>query len=488
MYLGIDIGTSSVKVVLINKEKTVIDSAEENLTLRKKDYLCSEQNPEDWIISTYKAIRCIKKSSPMIVNSLCSIGLTGQMHGAVCINKDGKVIYSAILWNDGRSYKECDFLVNNYSDYETVGCNKLMPGFTAPKLLWLKKNKPLVFQKIYKVLLPKDYLRFKLTGEIATDTSDASGTLWLDIKNRKWSRELLSFCSLSEKQMPLIYESSECTGYLLNQVKDELGLKNKIKVVAGAADNAAGALSVGAYDCGNSIISLGTSGVYLSPTPSISTNINKGLHVFCHAVKNRWYQMGVMLSAASCVSWWNKNANTDPKNPIDLIAEKYNSSFLPVFLPYLSGERTPYNDPFARGSFVGISQKTTIAEMAQSILEGVAFAIADCEDAITETGTKISNVSVIGGGSNSLYWGKIIASVLNRKLIYHKNSNIGAVFGAALLAMYEDNSTLDLEKTFELPQIDTIICPDKVLRSQLNHRRCVYIETYHSLKEIFKKQ
>jgi xylulokinase len=266
------------------------------------------------------------------------------------------------------------------------------------------------------------------------------------------------------------------------------GFKKKVKVVAGAADNAAGALSVGAYDDGNSIISLGTSGVYLSPTPSISANVDKGLHVFCHAIRNTWYQMGVMLSAASCVSWWDKNINNKSRTSIDLLASDYNYNFLPVFLPYLSGERTPYNDPFARGSFVGMSHKTTAAEMAQSVLEGVAFAIADCEDTITETKTKISNVSVIGGGANSLYWGGIIASVLNRKLIYHKNSNIGAVFGAALLAMYEDDSALTLKETFEMPQIDTIISPINDLQDQLSYRRSLYTKVYHSLKEVFKKQ
>lgn len=487
MYLGIDIGTSAVKSVLIDRNQSVIAIASESLKISKRKPLYSEQNPNDWWHASLKTITSIKKSKPFDFCQLKSIGLTGQMHGAVCLDKKGEILYPAILWDDGRSYKECNYLNKHHKDFEQLGGNLVMPGFTAPKLLWLKRNKPDLFNKIDKILLPKDYLRYKLTGEFATDMSDASGTLWLDIRKRKWSETTLSACDLKESNMAKLYEGTECTGYLLPSIQKIFEIKIPIKVIAGASDNAAGALSVGSYSPGQAMISLGTSGVYFSPTSLVATNTKKGLHTFCHAIKQRWHQMGVILSAGSALSWWGNVCERDKETFFNSLSKQYDDKYIPLFLPYLSGERTPCNNPFAKASFIGMTHNTTYIEMVQSVLEGVAFAIADCEDTITETQTKINSVSVIGGGAKSLYWGKIIASVLNRDLSYHHNSSIGPMFGAARLAIYEDNE-LSLEQVFTQPKIVTVIKPDPKLQQQLDWRRSLYHQSYKNLKEIFKLQ
>ena len=265
MYLGIDVGTSAVKSVLIDRNQSVIATAKEDLKISKRKPLYSEQNPNDWWHALLKTIKSIRKSTPTAFFQLKSIGLTGQMHGAVCLDKKGTILCPAILWNDGRSYQECAYLNKNHKDFEKLGCNLVMAGFTAPKLLWLKRNKPDLFSKINKIILPKDYLRYKLTGEFATDMSDASGTLWLDVKKRKWSDTMLSACGLKESNMAELYEGTECTGYLLPSIQKLFGIKGSIKVIAGASDNAAGALSIGSYLSGQAMISLGTSGVYFSP-------------------------------------------------------------------------------------------------------------------------------------------------------------------------------------------------------------------------------
>ena len=487
MYLGIDVGTPSVKSVLIDRNQSVIATVSENLKISKRKLLYSEQNPNDWWCASLKTITSIRKSKPIDFCQLKSIGLTGQMHGAVCLDKKEEILYPAILSDDGRSYKECDYLNKHHKDFEQLGGNLVMPGFTAPKLLWLGRNKPDIFNKIDKVVLPKDYLRYKLTGEFATDMSDASGTLWLDIKKRKWSETTLSACDLKESNMAQLYEGTECTGYLLPSVQKTFGIKKPIKVIAGASDNAAGALSIGSYTTGQAMVSLGTSGVYFSPTSLVTTNTKKGLHTFCHAIKEKWHQMGVILSAGSALSWWSNVCEKDKEAILDSLSKQYNDKDIPLFLPYLSGERTPCNNPFARASFIGMTHNTTSIEMVQSVLEGVTFAIADCEDTITGTHTKINSVSVIGGGAKYLYWGKIIASALVRDLFYHENSSIGPMFGAARLALYEDNE-LSLAQVFTQPKIVTVIKPDPKLQQQLHRRRSLYHQSYKNLKEIFKLQ
>lgn len=486
MYLGIDVGTSSIKVVMIDEDQNIIFEVSEELKISNDKPLYSEQNPEDWYIALMKIFLFLRENYKDKINQLISIGLTGQMHGAVCIDANGKVIRPAILWNDGRSYQECNNLTQNNSDFESISANKVMPGFTAPKILWMQNNEKNNFRKIHKVLLPKDYIRYRLTGEFATDMSDASGTSWLDVRNRKWSGSLLSSCGLSEKNMPNLFEGNECTGNLLKEIKLILEISHDVKVVAGASDNAAGALSMGVYKPGSAVISLGTSGVYFTPSERFRSNTDGGLHTFCHALPNTWHYMGVILSAASGLSWWKKISKIKSEGDLINIAKKYNDDHLPLFLPYLSGERTPHNDPFARASFVGMTHSTGISEFAQAVLEGVSFAIADCEDSIYSSGAEINHVSVIGGGAKSSYWGEIISTIISKDLMYHNESAVGPAFGAARLALLEDSGA-ELSNILKKPCITAKIFPREDLVNKLHSRLKLYRESYTQLSRIFKK-
>ncbi len=485
MYLGIDVGTSSVKVVLIDSEQKIVGQHSEMLSVSNAQPMHSEQNPEDWFQALLKSLQCMKSNYGSELSLVKSIGLTGQMHGAVCIDCKGNVLRPAILWNDGRSYQECDDLMACNSDFETLGGNKVMPGFTAPKLLWIKRHEPDIFKKIDKVLLPKDYIRYRITGELSSDMSDASGTLWLDIKKREWSSSLLESCGLQEKHMPRLQEGTECSGFLSTELRNIIGSNQQVKVVAGASDNAAGALSMGVCHPNDAMISLGTSGVYFTPTTDCKPNPAKGLHTFCHAIEGTWHYMGVILSAASALSWWKGISNVSSEKDLIQLAEHCNSNYIPLFLPYLSGERTPHNDPFAKASFIGMTHGTTNAELTQSVLESIAFAIADCEQVILETGASMENVSVIGGGAKSPYWGKIISSVLGRPLLYHNESTVGPAFGAARLALYED-SNLALEQVFIRPEIENTINQNLTIQKKLEYRLELYRKTYRKLKEVFK--
>jgi len=484
MYIGIDIGTSSVKAILISAEQTVITVESASLLIQQPHPLYSEQNPEGWFNATLKVLAKIKRKYPKEYQALKSIGLTGQMHGVVCLDKKGRVLRPAILWNDGRSHQECQDLMARCPDFKAKGGNILMPGFSAPKLLWVLRHEPGVFKQVAMVLLPKDYIRYRLTGRYSTDMSDASGTLWLDIYKRRWSSEMLSACSLTEKQMPFLQEGTECSGLISDKMRVRLGLLASVKVIAGASDNAAGALAMGVISPTKAMISLGTSGVYFTPTKTIYPKADKGLHAFCHAIPNHWHYMGVILSAASALSWWKKMCKNTSEAELIELASVHQSEHTPLFLPYLCGERTPHNDPFARASFIGMTHATGSAEFAEAVLEGVAFAICDCEKVILEAGAKFNQVCVVGGGAKSSYWGRIIASSLNRPLHYYNESAIGPAFGAARLALYED-STATLDDIFSAPAVISTVLPDEKLQNTLSQRIKRYRMVYHQLKPVF---
>jgi len=485
MYLGIDIGTSSIKIVLVDENQKVVGLASQELSIQQEKPLYSEQHPDEWYEKVLKALYSIQQDYPSESSQICSIGLTGQMHGAVCLDIKGEVIRPAILWNDGRSYQECNDLMSNNPDFEIVGANKVMPGFTAPKLLWMKRNEPKLFNRINKVLLPKDYIRYKLTGEFASDMSDASGTLWMDIAQRKWSSSLLSSCDLKECHMPMLLEGSDLSGYLRPAIQNILKAQQKVKVIAGASDNAAGALSMGIYQEKDAMISLGTSGVYFVPNQACLPNTKRGLHTFCHALDGLWHQMGVVLSAASALSWWKNIIQTHSESELINLAKKSKYMNTPLFLPYLSGERTPHNNPFAQGAFIGMTHATELGDMVQAVLEGVAYAIADCQDTILETGVQINSISVIGGGSKSPYWGDIIASSIHKTLTYHNESSVGPAFGAARLAVYEDTKA-SIEDIFYKPTVSQIITPKTEMTASLANKLKIYRSTYYQLKTIFQ--
>lgn len=435
MFLGLDIGTSAVKAILVNESQQLVAQASVPLTVSRPRPDWSEQDPEDWWQACIDAIGQLHQSCPECRTRVEAIGLSGQMHGATLLDRNARVLRPAILWNDGRSALQCAALEARTPDLRSITGNMAMPGFTAPKLMWIGENEPDVFQQIDKVLLPKDYIRFRLSGSFGSDMSDAAGTLWLDVGQRRWSQDMLAASGLQLSQMPELFEGSAKSAELSRQAADLLRLPRGITIAGGGGDNASGAVGIGAVQAGNAFISLGTSGVFFVANAAFSPNPDRGMHAFCHALPDTWHQMGVTLSAASCLDWVVKLTGA---NGIDqLLAEITELQPHPartLFLPYLSGERTPHNNPNAKGVFFGLSHDTTRAELGRAVLEGVAFSFADSQQALLQGGAKIGRTALIGGGSRSHLWGEILASVLNRPLDLLTDGEFGPAFGASRLA------------------------------------------------------
>ncbi|MBR9728986.1 xylulokinase [Shewanella intestini] len=435
MFLGIDLGTSGVKVIILDNQDTLLAQASSALSVSRPFPLWSEQNPQDWWQATCDAIDDIKSQHPELLAQVQGIGLSGQMHGATLLDSQNKVIRPAILWNDGRSAPQCKTLEQNEPNSRNITGNIAMPGFTAPKLLWVKEHEPDNFNRVAKVLLPKDYLRLLMTGDCASDMSDSAGTLWLDVKNRCWSSAMLAATSLTESHMPALYEGTDITGQLLPNIAQRWGMQS-VPVVAGGGDNAAGAAGIGVINPRQAFLSLGTSGVYFVANESYLPNPDNAVHTFCHCINDTWHQMSVVLSAASCLSWVTKLVGFDTEANLIAAVEKldFSQPCEVLFLPYLTGERTPHNNPDAKGVFFGLDHNTDAATLGRAVLEGVAFAFADGQQALLDAGTVIDQVSVIGGGAKSPLWGKILASVLNRPLDYCEGGEVGPAYGAARLA------------------------------------------------------
>jgi len=436
MFLGIDLGTSEVKVLLLDEAGTVVGTAGSPLTLSHPQALWSEQDPDDWWTATDAAVSQLRTAHPHEFARVRGIGLSGQMHGAVLVDRADQVLRPAILWNDGRSHAECDELTRRAPSLHAVAGNLAMPGFTAPKLLWVRRHEPAVFARIDCVLLPKDYLRLRLTGERAGDPSDAAGTLWLDVAARDWSDELLAACDLSRTQMPRLVESGAVSGVLRPELARAWDLGPEVVVAGGAGDNAASAMGVGAVNPGDGFVSLGTSGVLFVVNDRFRPNPASAVHVFCHALPDRWHQMSVMLSAASCLRWFSHVSGD--AGEVALLQEVAALSpqalaEAPIFLPYLAGERTPHNDPFATGAFIGLRHETTRAACTYAVLEGVAFGLADGLDALRGTGSEVTRLSLLGGGIRSGLWAQLIADVLGVSCEELAGAQQGAALGAARL-------------------------------------------------------
>ncbi len=480
MYMGIDIGTSSVKIVLISDAGKLIDQASTPLSVSRPHPLWSEQNPDDWWIAAQESIL---KLDPALRAQVLAIGLAGQMHGAVLLGQDDKPLRPAILWNDGRSFAQCEALERAVPNLRTITGNIAMPGFTAPKLLWLKEHEKAVFAAVKTVLLPKDYVRFCMTGDKASDMSDSAGTLWLDVAKRDWSDEMLAASGLTREHMPRLYEGSEITGNLRADVAAHLGMA-QVPVVAGGGDNAAGAIGIGVVRSGDALLSLGTSGVIFAVTDDFKPNPARAVHAFCHSVPNTWHQMAVHLSAASCIDWVAQLIGCDGPAALFDLAESIGVAAGPeLFLPYLSGERTPYNDAHIRGSFLALDNETSPARLAQAVLEGVAFALADGMDALREAGTNIAQLSVIGGGARSHYWGRIIAGALNVRLVYLEGGEVGPALGAAKLAQMAVTGR-DAASVCTAPPIAHIIEPDADITAKLAPKLERFRTAYHHIKNI----
>ncbi len=400
MYLGIDIGTSSVKAVIVDDDDAVVEQASAPLSVSRPQPSWSEQDPADWWTATNAAVKSLSAKARKNVRA---VGLSGQMHGATLLDANDKPLRPAILWNDGRSEKQCLDLEKAEPASRKITGNIAMPGFTAPKLLWVRENEPSVFAATRTVLLPKDYVRLLMTGEKASDCSDAAGTLWVDVANRRWSPEMLAATGLNESHMPRLCEGSDATGTLLAEVADAWGM-SRVPVAGGGGDNAAGAAGIGVINAGDAFLSLGTSGVLFLATPKFLPNPDRAVHAFCHCLPGRWHQMSVMLSAASCVDWAVKlTGAADAAELLSKVEARGRLDGQEVFLPYLSGERTPHNDPQARGVLFGLSHDTDASAVGQAVLEGVAYAFADGLDVLIEAGATIDKISVIGGGARSMW-------------------------------------------------------------------------------------
>lgn len=482
MYLGIDIGTSSVKTVLIDDRGRLAGSTTAPLSIDRPHPLWSEQNPSDWWAATNIAVAGLDLS---LRSKVQAIGLTGQMHGATLLDQTLTPLRPAILWNDGRSHQECQDLTEDEPAFVSHGGNLVMPGFTAPKLAWVKRHEPDIFAQIAKVLLPKDYVRLKMTGELATDASDAAGTLWMDVGSRCWHPPLLQACGLDQDHMPPIFEGPQITGQLRRDAAEAWGM-SQVPVLAGGSDNAAGALGAGAVDEGDALLSLGTSGVVFVASRSFRSNPASAVHAFCHALPERWHLMSVMLSAASCLDW--ACGITGLENPETLIATAEADAPVggqEVFLPYLSGERTPHNNPHATGTLLGMTHNTTAAHIAQAVLEGVAFGMADGFDALLGADIDVNAISVIGGGSKSSHWGRILANVLKRPLVYRDGAATGPAFGAARLARYAITGDT-INDAFAAPEVLNVIEPHEPEADLLAEKRARYQSMYQALKQEFK--
>jgi xylulokinase len=436
--LGIDVATTGVKALLIDEEGSVIGSANTEQPLYTPQPLWSEQEPADWWNGAVKSIRQVLAETGTPPEAVQGIGLTGQMHGLTLLDGNGSVLRPAILWNDQRTGSQCDEIRKRLGKERLIQItgNDALTGFTAPKILWVQENEPDVYSKTRHILLPKDYVRFKLTGDFAMDRADAAGTILLDIKSRDWSPEVLAALNIPAEWLPQTYEGPEITGHVSAEAALQTGLKPGTPVIAGGGDQAAQAVGVGAVQPGIVALTLGTSGVVFATTAQPYIEPEGRLHAFCHSVPDRWHLMGVMLSAAGSLRWFRDTA-APGKDYDSLLAPASDISPCSeglLFLPYLTGERTPHPDPLARGAFVGLTIRHSMAHMTRSVLEGVAFGLRDSFELMKAVGiSNIHQVRVSGGGARSVLWRQILADVLNAELIT-VNTTEGAAFGAALLA------------------------------------------------------
>ncbi|QQM30144.1 xylulokinase [Martelella lutilitoris] len=434
MYLGLDLGTSGLKAMLIDENQKVIASADAPLTVQRLHHGWSEQNPADWIAACKIAVGRLAERHPAELSAVKGIGLSGHMHGATLIDAAGEVLRPCVLWNDTRSYVEAAQLDDD-PRFRAITGNIVFPGFTAPKLVWVKKNEPETFAKVAKVLLPKDYLRFWLTGEYISEMSDSAGTAWLDTARRDWSNELLAATDLRREQMPSLVEGSEAGGALKQALASEWGMTGPVVVAGGAGDNAASACGMGTVADGAAFVSLGTSGVLFAANDRYRPKPESAVHAFCHALPGTWHQMGVILSATDALNWY---AKVTDKSPAQLSTEVGDTLQAPgdvTFLPYLSGERTPHNDAAIRGAFIGLAHESDRSAMTRAVMEGVAFALRDNLEALRSAGTELSRITAIGGGSRSRYWLKAVATALNLPIDIPADGDFGAAFGAARLGL-----------------------------------------------------
>lgn len=494
-FIGLDVGTTGAKAVLINLAGDVISTITNSYPMQNPRPLWSEQNPEDWWSASKKSLNEIIHQNNINPEDIKGIGLTGQMHGLVTLDINNNVVYPCIIWNDQRTAEECEEITNKigFDNLLRITGNPVLPGFTAPKVLWLKKNKPEAYSRINIIMLPKDYIRFRLTGSFCTDVSDASGTSLLNVRERKWSENILTALEIPKEWLPELLESVEESGKITKQSAQETGLQEGTIVVAGGGDQATGGIGSGATKEGDVSIVLGTSGVVFTPSDKFRIEPNGKLHAFCHAVPGKWHLMGVTLSAAGSFKWYKetffKNISHS-KDSYDMLTEA--AATVPpgseglLYLPYLSGERTPYPDPEAKGTFVGFTLRHSNNHFTRAVLEGVSFSLKDCYELMSAMGIKADKILISGGGAKSKLWRSIIADLFGVE-IHTLACTEGAPYGAAILAAAGTGYYKDVTEACSIIlKTGTTTVPDKGKYNLYNDYYSVYNELYPELKKTFK--
>ena len=485
-FIGIDLGTSAVKLLLMNEEGVIKKSVSREYPLSFPKPGWSEQKPEDWYRGTEDGLKELLEG--IAKDEVKGIGFGGQMHGLVVLDEEDRVIRPTILWNDGRTAKETEYLnrVIGKSKLSDYTANIAFAGFTAPKLLWMRENEPENFNRISKIMLPKDYIAYRLTGVHSTDPSDASGTLLFDVENRCWSKEMMDICDITEDQLPTVFESYEVVGTLKEEIAEEFGLGRDVKVVAGAGDNAAAAVGTGTVGDGRCNVSLGTSGTIFISSHRFGVDKNNALHSFAHADGN-YHLMGVVLSAASCNKWWmedilkTKNFTKEQEGIENLGGNRV------YFLPYLMGERSPHNDPNARGTFIGMSMETSREDMTLAMMEGVAFAIRDSYEISKSLGINVKRTMMCGGGAKSPLWREILANVLDLKVDIPAVEE-GPALGGAMLAAVGCGVYESVEEIAErIVKVKETVEPEPRLVALYDEKYKTYKDIYPALKDIFPK-
>jgi xylulokinase len=487
MYLGIDLGTSGIKVLLLDAAHQVHASADARLEVSRPQPLWSEQQPRDWWQALDAAMQSLRHQAPQAMASVRAIGLSGQMHGAVVLDAKNDVLRPAILWNDGRADAQCRELELAAPQSRQITGNLAMPGFTAPKLLWLRAHEPKIFENIAKVLLPKDWLRLQLTGEAVSEMSDASGTLWLDVGARRWSSEMLAACGLGTEHMPRLVEGSAVSGTLLASVAKNWGLRAGIPIAGGGGDNAASAVGVGAVRAGQGFVSLGTSGVVFQVSDAFDPQPARALHAFAHALPQRWHHMAVMLSASSALTWAARVTQSETEAQLAALAGSLTlqqRANAPIFLPYLAGERTPHNNVHASGTFIGLRHDHDRAALAYAVMEGVTLGLMDGASSMGSGQGAQPDWALVGGGAQSNVWAQMLSSGFNRRLVRYDGAHAAAALGAARLAWLADggNEAEVCQVRSAAQGFEPIAAESALLRERFSR----YAALYPALKEHFQ--
>ena len=479
MYIGIDLGTSSVKTLLVNEQQRIVGSALYELSVERLHPSWSEQDPNSWILGIEATFAELQQHHSAEWASVKSIGLSGHQHGATLIDAADNPLRACILWNDTRSHEQAAKLDTALS--RDITGNILFPGFTAPKLAWVAENEPSIFEKVSKVLLPKDYARLWLCGDYVGDQSDSAGTGWLDVAKREWSSELLAATGLTQEHMPSLVEGSERSGTLRSELAARFGLSTSVVIAGGAGDNAASACGMGNVAPGDAFVSLGTSGVLFASNESYRPNAASAVHTFCHAVPNTWHQMGVILSAADSLTWLSQLTGKPASDMTNELDPKTASAVRELFLPYLGGERTPHNDASVRGSLLGLSHITDASQLCRAVLQGVSFAFKDSQNAMASSGTHLTRAYAIGGGSRSEYWVQLLANVLKIPLHLTDAGDVGAGFGAARLARLAATGE-SVADVCTPPKVSRTIEPDTAQTDGFDEQHERYCKAYESTR------